>query len=106
MFARNVSIRLKPSSSVAFRKQIENETIPMLRKQKGFAGEITFLSSGGTDAVAITFWDTRENADAYAKTAYQDILNNLNQFIEGTPKVQIYEVVNSTLHSATATLAV
>jgi heme-degrading monooxygenase HmoA len=106
MFARNVSIRLKPSSSVAFRKQIENETIPMLRKQKGFAGEITFLSSGGTDAVAITFWDTRENADAYAKTAYQDILVKLNQFIEGTPKVQIYEVTNSTLHSATATLAV
>jgi len=105
MFARNVSIRLKPSSSVAFRKQIETETIPLLRKQKGFRGEITFLSSGGTDAVAITFWDTRESADAYAKTAYQDILNHLNQFIEGTPKVQIYEVANSTLHSVAASVA-
>jgi heme-degrading monooxygenase HmoA len=105
MFARNVSIRLKPNSSVAFRRQIESHTVPLLRKQKGFEGEITFLSSGGTDAVAITFWDSRENADAYAKTAYQDILNNLNEFIEGTPKVQIYEVTNSTLHSAVATEA-
>ena len=106
MFARNVSIRLKAGSSVAFRKQIENETVPMLRKQKGFEGEVTFLASGGTDAVAITFWDTRENADAYAKTAYQDIVTKLSQFIEGTPKVQIYEVANSTLHSVATAMTV
>jgi hypothetical protein len=39
MFARNVSIRLKPNSPAAFTKQIENETIPTLRQQAGFQGE-------------------------------------------------------------------
>jgi heme-degrading monooxygenase HmoA len=106
MFARNVSIHLKPNSSAAFTKQIEDETIPTLRKQRGFEGELTFLAPGGTEAVAISFWDNKENADAYARAGYSEILKNLNRFIEGTPKVQTYEVVNSTLHKIAATVAV
>jgi hypothetical protein len=46
VFARNVSIHLKANSFEAFTKLIENETIPTLRKQQGFQGELTFLASG------------------------------------------------------------
>jgi hypothetical protein len=106
MFARNVSIHLKPNSSVAFTKQIENETIPALRKQKGFQGELTLLVPGGTQAVAISLWEKKDNADAYAKTGYPEVLKNLNKFIEGTPTVQTYEVANSTFHKIAATAAV
>ena len=105
MFARNVSIHLKPNSSVAFTKQIENETIPMLRKQPGFEGELTFLASAGADAVAISFWNNKESADAYARNGYPEVLNTLNKFVEGNPKVQTYEVTNSTLHKIGATVA-
>ena len=105
MFARHVSILLKPNSSVAFTKQIENETIPTLRKQKGFQGELTFLAPGGTGAVAISLWDKKENADAYATTGYPEVMKNLNKFVEGTPKVQTYEVANSTFHKIAATVA-
>jgi hypothetical protein len=59
MFARNVSIHLKPNSSVAFTQHIENETIPTLRKQAGFQGELTFLAPGGVEAVGISLWDTK-----------------------------------------------
>ena len=106
MFARNVSIRLKPNSSAAFTKQIENETIPTLRKQQGFQGELTFLAPGGTEAVAISLWDNKENADAYGRTGYPEVLKNLNNFVEGTPNVQTYEVANSTFHKIAATVAV
>jgi heme-degrading monooxygenase HmoA len=105
MFARNVSIHLKPNSSVAFAKQIENETIPTLRKQAGFQGELTFLAPGGTEAVAISIWDNKENADAYARTGYPEVLKNLNKFVEGTPNVKTYEVANSTFHKITVTMA-
>src|ERR1017187_8365678 len=105
MVARNVSIHLKPNSSVAFTKQIENETVPMLRKQEGFQGELTFLVPGGTEAVAISLWDKKENAEAYAMTGYPEVLKNLNKFVEGTPKVQTYEVANSTFHKVAATIA-
>jgi hypothetical protein len=106
MFARNVSIHLKPDSSVAFTKQIENETIPTLRKQAGFQGELTFLAPGGMEAVGISLWDNKENADAYARTGYPEVMKNLNKFIEGTPKVQTCEVANSTFHKIAATVAV
>ena len=107
MFARNVSIRLKPNSSVAFTKQIENETIPTLRKQGGFQGELILFAPGvgGTDAIVISLWDNKENAEAYARTGYPEVMKNLNKFIEGTPKVQTYEVVNSTFHKIAAAVA-
>ena len=105
MFARNVSIHLKPNSSVAFTKQVENETIPTLRKQQGFQGELTLLAPGGTEAVAISLWDKKENAEAYARTGYPEVLKNLTKYIEGTPKVQTYEVANSTFSKIVATIA-
>ena len=105
MFARNVSIHLKSNSSAAFTKLIENETIPTLRKQKGFQGELTFLAPGGADAVGISLWNNKENADAYARDGYPEVLKSLNKVVEGTPKVQTYEVANSTFHKITATVA-
>lgn len=106
MFARNVSIHLKPNSSVAFTKQIENATIPTLRMQAGFQGELTFLASGGAQAVAISLWESKENADAYARTGYPEVLKDLNKFVEGTPTVQTYEVANSTFYKIAATVGV
>jgi hypothetical protein len=105
MFARNVPIHLKPNSSVAFTTQMENETIPTLRKHKGFQGELTFLAPGGTEAIGISLWDKKENADAYAKDCYPEVMKNLNKFVEGTPKVQTYEVANSTFQKIAATVA-
>ena len=105
MFARNVSIHLRPNSSAAFTKQIETETLPTLRKQAGFQGELTFLTPGGTEAVGISLWDNKEDADAYARTGYPEVMKNLNKFVEGTPNVRTYEVANSTFHNIAATVA-
>jgi hypothetical protein len=105
MFARSVSIHLKPNSSAAFTRQIENDTLPTLRKQQGFQGELTLIAQGGTDAVAISFWDKQENADAYARTGYPEVLKNLAKEIEGTPKVQTYDVATSTFQKIAATVA-
>ena len=38
MFARSISIHLKPNSVADFTQLIEKETLPMLRKQKGIQG--------------------------------------------------------------------
>ena len=105
MFARNISIHLKPNSSVAFTKLIEDETIPTLRKQEGFQGELTLVAPGGAEAVGISLWDKKENADAYARDSYPEVMKSLNKFVEGTPKVQTYEVANSTFQKIAATVA-
>ena len=98
MFARNVSIHLKSNMLSDYTRTFEKEVLPLLRKQNGFKDEITFASSGGTDVTAISLWDNKANADAYNTKAYPEVLKTLAKFIEGTPKVQTGEVVNSTFH--------
>ena len=64
MYARHVAVRLKPNTLSDFTKTFETNVLPILRRQKGFQDEITFATPGGTDVVAISMWDTKENADA------------------------------------------
>jgi len=105
MFARSVSIRLKPNSAGQFTKLIEEEALPLLRKQKGFRDEVTLVAPGGTDAVAISLWDQQQNADAYSRDAYPGLLKSLGRVIEGTPQVHTYEVANSSFHKIAAHVA-
>jgi len=102
MFARSVSIRLKPNSVAEFTRLIETEALPMLRKQKGFQDEITFVTPNGTDVVAISLWHQKENADAYSRDAYPGLLKTLGRVVEGTPQVHTYEVASSTFHKIAA----
>jgi hypothetical protein len=105
MFSRSVSIRLKPKSVAEFTKLIENEALPLLRKQKGFQGEITFVAPGGGEAVGISLWDQKENAEAYSRDAYPELVKALGKVAEGTPQVRLYEVSNSTFHKIAAHVA-
>jgi hypothetical protein len=105
MFARSISIHLKPNSVAEFTRLIETETLPLLRKQKGFRDEMTFVVPGGSEAVGISLWDQKENADAYSRDAYPGILKTLGKVVEGTPQVHVYEVCNSTFHKIAARAA-
>ena len=102
MYARNVALRLKPNMLNDFTKTFDSNVLPILRKQKGFQDEITFAIPGGTDVVAISLWDTKENAEAYNLSAYPEVLRTLDKVLDGTPKVRVSDVISSTLHSATA----
>lgn len=99
MFARNVSLRLKPNTMGEFTRTFEIEVIPLLRKQRGFQDEITFAVPGGLDVVAISLWDTKEHAEAYNAAGYPEVLKVLNKVLEGTPKVQVSNVISSTIHA-------
>ena len=98
MYAREVSMHLKGNAGAEFTRTIEKDILPRLRKQTGFADELTFLNPNGKDAVAISLWDRKENADAYSRDTYPEVLKNLATVVEGTPQVQAYEVANSTFH--------
>jgi len=98
MFARSVSFHLKPGRATQFTQLIDKDVIPVLRKQKGFQDELTFVAPGGADAVGISVWDLKEDAETYARGAYPGVLKTLAQVVEGTPQVQTYEVSNSTFH--------
>jgi hypothetical protein len=106
MFARSVSIRLKTNGVAEFTRLIENAALPVLRKQKGFQDELTFVVPGGGEAVAISLWDEKQDADSYGRNAYPDVLKALGRVVEGTPQVRTFEVCNSTFHKIAAPVGV
>lgn len=96
MFARNVSFHLKPGRATEFTRLLDQNVIPLLRKQPGFQHELALVAPGGADVVTISVWDLKENAETYARGAYPGVLKTLDQVLEGTPQVQLYDVSNST----------
>ncbi len=103
MFARLVTMKLKANSAEEFSRLIDNEVLPLLRKQNGFRDEITFISRGR--ALGISLWDTQEDAVAYKGTGYPEVLKTLSKVLKGRPTVETFEVANSTLHKLAAKAA-
>ena len=102
MFTRIVTIKLKANSAQEFNRLNESNIIPLLRKQNGFRDELTFIAPERSEALVISLWDTKENAEAYNRTGYPEILKTLSSLIDGTPKVETFELSSSTLHKTLA----
>ena len=102
MFARTVRMELRPNSVAEFTQLLENNVIPMLRKQNGFKDEICYVPTDGKEAFAISLWEQKENAEAYGRGAYPAVLKAMVNVVEGTPQVQSSEVSNSTWHKVAA----
>ena len=102
MFARKVSLHLKANTVKDFSKKMESDVIPLLRKQNGFQDEITFTAKDGKKAIGISLWDRQESAEAYERNSYPQIQKLLDQVVEGTPRVETYEVSTSTFHKTLA----
>lgn len=98
MYTRNVRIKLKTNGVPEFTRILEQEIIPLLRKQVGFRDEIVFVAPQRNEVIAISLWDKRVNAEAYNHVAYLDVLRVLSKVVEAMPIVQTFEVGNSTCH--------
>ena len=99
MFARKISIQLKPNAASELAKSLESYVIPTLRAQKGFQDELLFVGPGGNEAFAISLWDTKENAELYGRNVYPEVAKVLAKIAAGTPQVQMYDVLASTVHT-------
>jgi heme-degrading monooxygenase HmoA len=106
MYARNARIKLRVGSAPEFRQLVEEKMIPLLRTQKGFHCEITLVSAKRNEAIAVSFWDNQEDADAFNHIAYLDVLRMLSKLIEGAPKVESFEIVDWSLHEVASSAAI
>jgi len=102
MFTRHVIMELKPKTTTEFANVVESKILPLLRKQKGFRDLITFVAPDRSEAIAISFWDTKEAAAAYNASGYPEVLKTLSNLVEGTPRVGTAEVATSTFHKIAA----
>ena len=102
MFGRQITMKLKANSAKELIRISENEIVPMLRKHKGFRDETTFIAPERSEAVANSFWDTKEDAEAYSRAGYPEVLKTLTNVVEGTPTIKSFEFANSTFHKTAA----
>jgi hypothetical protein len=102
MYARHVSFNLKAIRPEELTQTFEKDILPLLQKQSGFADEITLVSPDRKDAIGISLWERKEDADVYSRETYPQVLKSLARVVEGTPQVRGYEVPVSTLHKTAA----
>jgi len=102
MFARRVSMQLKPNSVPELTQRLEKQIIPVLRQEKGFQDEITLVATGGSYAFGISVWDTKENAEAYHAGRFVEVTKILADLVSAPPKVETFDVANSTFQKIAA----
>lgn len=106
MYARKVVMNLKDAKKGReFTERLEKKVLPILRDLKGFQDEITFVTPGRTDVLAISLWNDKASADAYNHDRYPEVLKALEGLLDGNPRVETCEVGNSTFHKLTPTTA-
>jgi heme-degrading monooxygenase HmoA len=98
MFARIVSMQLKPNAHREFSALFDTKILPTLRKQPGFRDELLFVDPGGPEVVAISLWDSKENAESYDRATYPEVVKTLAKVTDGTAKVEAFQVAHSTFH--------
>ena len=68
-YLRLVSVKLKPGKSDEYRQLYETEIIPALRSTKGCRhAYLTTADNEGTEAISITIWDHKTDAEAYERS--------------------------------------
>ena len=97
MFVRVLRMKLKPGGDKGIAQAAGQEIVPILKKFAGFSGEFTLVSSDGKEALGVTLWERRENAETYNREGTSSVLKVLANYIEDKPGVQIYDVIHSTV---------
>ena len=102
MYSRNAHFRVKSlDMAPEFARTLENEILPLLRKQEGFKGEITLSNHGSLERISMSLWENKSNADAYDANIYPQVLKSLSKVIDGTPKIRTFEGVALNLDPGT-----
>ncbi len=103
MFTRVVEITTKSGKAHEVAKTIDDKVLPILKKQPGFLDELVLDSDTESNRIlALSFWNTREDAERYDREQYPKINEMLSQHLETAPVVRTYNVHTSATHKIAA----
>lgn len=94
-FARNVHFTVKAGKVDEFQRLVNTEILPLVKKEKGFRQDLTVL--GGNTGMSVSLWDDRACAETYNAKTYPEVLKKLSAVLEGTPRVDTYDKVFTTI---------
>jgi heme-degrading monooxygenase HmoA len=103
MFTRIVEMTTKNGKARELSRTINDKVLSLLRNQPGFVDEIMLVSDQNPDRlVALSFWETKEEAEIYNRETFPKVNEIIRGQIEGPPKVQTFNVEDSTVHNISA----
>jgi len=73
MYARLVKGQFKPGKFDFATRTLENEVIPLLKKQHGFRDEVSFFNKDMKEGYAISFWDDKSDLEKYEREVYPQV---------------------------------
>jgi len=99
MFTRVVEVTSKNGKARDLTRTVNEKVLAILKNQTGFLDEITLVSDEDPNRVlAISFWKSKEHADAYQREQFNRVTDVISNLIEGAPQVRTFEVETSTVH--------
>ena len=94
-FARNVCFTVRNGKVDEFNRLMNSEILPLVKKEKGFCQDLTLLN--GNIGISTSMWDDRACAETYNTKTYPEVLKRLSPVLEGTPRVENYDTVLTTI---------
>ncbi len=98
MFARMLTMTVKPGQGSALAAAVDQTVVPALRKFKGFRDQLTMLSPDGRKMVAMSFWDSAPEAGIYEHDAWPRVLEVYKGFADGPTELSTYDLIYSTAY--------
>ena len=106
MFTRIVEVTAKSGKAKELSNTINDKVLPILKKQTGFVDETVLSADTEPNRIlAISFWNTRQDAERYQKEQYPAVHEMVRHLLETEPAVRIFNVDSSTTHKIVASKA-
>ncbi|MGB6477454.1 MAG: antibiotic biosynthesis monooxygenase [Candidatus Sulfotelmatobacter sp.] len=103
MFTRVVEITSKSGKARELCNTIDDQILPILKRQAAFVDEAVVVSDTEPNRVlAISFWNTREDAQRYEREQFDTVQKTVQHLLETAPVVRTFDVHTSTAHRVAA----
>ena len=103
MFTRIVEVTTKSGKAKELSNTINDKVLPILKKQAGFVDETVLVSDPEPNRfLAISFWNTREDAERYQEEQYPAVHDMVRHLLETEPAIRTFNVASSTTHKIAA----
>lgn len=92
-YTRVVEIMCKPGKARELCGTINDEVLPILRKQAGFVDETVLVSDTDPNRVlALSSWKTREDAQRYEREQFKTVQKIMQHLLDAEPTVRTFDV--------------
>lgn len=93
MLARVVDVQFQPGTVEEAVKIVRDDILPVIRKQKGFRGQLLLTRADSGKALSLNLWETEADLSAFEiSDLYRELMGRLADVLEGPSAGERYEV--------------